>query len=79
MEHASEYTIRTIHAAPSMNLSSTPFTGTFADAVDAARAQYTETGRTTYVCGKHGLPTWFSITSKGEENRNRGAIYRAVA
>lgn len=74
--YVSQYAITTLCPAPSMNVDKVPFEGTFADAVEVARASYAKTGRTTRVCCKHGLKSWFSITAKGEECTNTGAVYR---
>jgi hypothetical protein len=63
-----EWQIRTLHPAPAMTEQVTKFRGTYADACNAARESYRNTGRRSAVVS--GMTYWFRVSAAGEVDRN---------
>ncbi len=70
------YEIKTLNPAPSMNQTSVFFSGTYQQAVDAARLIYSSAKRTTSVHTTKTTTAWFVIKDGKEtdNNTNSGVV-----
>lgn len=85
-EYITDYAITVLQPSPSLQLDKFPFRGTFAEAVEEARAKFATLGdeysvKRVRVACKYGVTRWFDIDGYHgykETNYNTGAKYRVI-
>lgn len=80
--YISEYRIKVLRPAPSMNHDEHMITGTYQQAVDECHRLFQETGRSASVySGQHGMYCWHHINGYTKQaidkNTNSGVVFTA--